>query len=198
MNSAEAPILAVVERFAVKECGRSDAAGRRLCGMRGSCDAACAARGGGYGGHSIGGVEVIGSHRTRFGLVEQTGFGPSVLPDGSVLQPNMTSNPRPAGQSSGSDNLFATVAADRAFPAAVAELGRSANKATEAARLRKLQKNNRFSVPRFSFSQDNTTSLNSNLCKCAHCNYTSTPNQMTFLNEFGLLQNQSPYVLKLI
>jgi hypothetical protein len=33
-------------------------------------------------------------------------------------------NRRPAGQSDGSDNLLATVAADRAFPAAVAELGR--------------------------------------------------------------------------
>ena len=34
-------------------------------------------------------------------------------------------NRRPAGQSDGSGNLFATVAADRAFPAAVTELGRS-------------------------------------------------------------------------
>jgi hypothetical protein len=34
-------------------------------------------------------------------------------------------NRRPAGQLDGSGNLFATVAADRAFPAAVAELGRS-------------------------------------------------------------------------
>jgi hypothetical protein len=33
-------------------------------------------------------------------------------------------NRRPALQSDGSDNLSATVAADRAFPAAVAELGR--------------------------------------------------------------------------
>jgi hypothetical protein len=33
-------------------------------------------------------------------------------------------NRRPAGQSDGSGNLAATVAADRAFPAAVAELGR--------------------------------------------------------------------------
>jgi hypothetical protein len=32
---------------------------------------------------------------------------------------------RPAGQADGSDNLLAIVAADRAFPAAVAELGRS-------------------------------------------------------------------------
>jgi hypothetical protein len=32
------------------------------------------------------------------------------------------SNRRPAGQSDGSDNLSATIAADRAFPAAVAEL----------------------------------------------------------------------------
>jgi hypothetical protein len=31
---------------------------------------------------------------------------------------------RPAGQADGSGNLFATVATDRAFPAAVAELGR--------------------------------------------------------------------------
>jgi hypothetical protein len=34
-------------------------------------------------------------------------------------------NRRPALQSDGSDNLSAIVAADRAFPAAVAELGRS-------------------------------------------------------------------------
>ena len=33
-------------------------------------------------------------------------------------------NRRPAGQSDGSGNLLATVAADRAFPAAVAELDR--------------------------------------------------------------------------
>ena len=33
-------------------------------------------------------------------------------------------NRHPAGQSDGTDNLSATVAADRAFPAAVAELGR--------------------------------------------------------------------------
>ncbi len=36
-------------------------------------------------------------------------------------------NRRPAGQADRSGNLFATVAADRAFPAAVAELGRSAH-----------------------------------------------------------------------
>jgi hypothetical protein len=35
-------------------------------------------------------------------------------------------NRRLAGQLIGSDNLFAIVAADRAFPAAVAELDRSA------------------------------------------------------------------------
>ena len=35
-------------------------------------------------------------------------------------------NRLPAGQLYGSDNLSAIVAADRAFPAAVAELGRSA------------------------------------------------------------------------
>ena len=35
-------------------------------------------------------------------------------------------NRRPAGQSDGSGNLAAIVAADRAFPAAVAELDRSA------------------------------------------------------------------------
>ena len=37
-----------------------------------------------------------------------------------------SANRRPAGQLDGSDNLAATVAADRAFTAAVAELGRSA------------------------------------------------------------------------
>ena len=36
-------------------------------------------------------------------------------------------NRRPAGQSDGSHNLSATLAADRVFPAAVAELGRSAS-----------------------------------------------------------------------
>jgi hypothetical protein len=43
------------------------------------------------------------------------------------LRPNNQgagANRRPAGQSGGSDNLSAIVAADRAFPAAVAELGR--------------------------------------------------------------------------
>jgi hypothetical protein len=42
------------------------------------------------------------------------------------LPPNQSAaaNRRPAGQSDGLGNLFATVAADRAFPAAVAELGR--------------------------------------------------------------------------
>lgn len=36
-------------------------------------------------------------------------------------------NRRPAGQSDGSGNLLAIVAADRAFPAAVAELGSRPN-----------------------------------------------------------------------
>jgi hypothetical protein len=42
------------------------------------------------------------------------------------LTPNKgaAANRRPAGQSDGSGHLFATVATDRAFPAAVAELGR--------------------------------------------------------------------------
>ena len=42
-----------------------------------------------------------------------------------MTQPNQSAaaNRRPAGQSDGSDNLFAAIAADRAFPAAVAELG---------------------------------------------------------------------------
>ena len=41
-----------------------------------------------------------------------------------MLWPNQSAaaNRRPAGQSDGSDNLSAIVAADRAFPAAVAEL----------------------------------------------------------------------------
>ena len=44
----------------------------------------------------------------------------------TTLMPNQSAaeNRRPAGQLGGSDNLSATVAADRAFPAAVAELGR--------------------------------------------------------------------------
>jgi hypothetical protein len=43
-----------------------------------------------------------------------------------TMWPNQSAaaNRRPAGQSDGSDNLAATLAADRAFPAAVAELGR--------------------------------------------------------------------------
>ncbi len=43
------------------------------------------------------------------------------------MTPNQSAaaNRRPAGQADGSGNLSATVAADRAFPAAVAELGRS-------------------------------------------------------------------------
>ena len=42
------------------------------------------------------------------------------------LTPNQSAaaNRRPAGQLDGSGNLSAIVAADRAFPAAVAELGR--------------------------------------------------------------------------
>jgi hypothetical protein len=42
------------------------------------------------------------------------------------MMPNkrMHTNRRPAELSGGSDNLFATVAADRAFPAAVAHLWR--------------------------------------------------------------------------
>jgi len=45
-----------------------------------------------------------------------------------MTRPNKcaAANRRPAGQADGSGNLFATVGADRAFPAAVAVLGRSA------------------------------------------------------------------------
>jgi hypothetical protein len=44
----------------------------------------------------------------------------------TMTWPNQSAaaNRRPAGQLDGAGNLFATVAADRAFPAAVAELGR--------------------------------------------------------------------------
>lgn len=44
----------------------------------------------------------------------------------TTLKPSQgaAANRRPAGQLDGSDNLAATVASDRAFPAAVAELGR--------------------------------------------------------------------------
>ena len=42
----------------------------------------------------------------------------------STANQGAAANRRPAGQSDGADNLFATIAADRAFPAAVAELGR--------------------------------------------------------------------------
>jgi hypothetical protein len=44
-----------------------------------------------------------------------------------IIAPPNALQRRPAGQSDGSDNLSAIVAADRAFPAAVAELGRSAS-----------------------------------------------------------------------
>ena len=46
----------------------------------------------------------------------------------TMMWPNQSAagNRRPAGQLDGSGNLFATLAADRAFPVAVAELGRSA------------------------------------------------------------------------
>jgi len=42
-----------------------------------------------------------------------------------TLTPNQSAaaNRRPAGQADGSGNLSATIAADRAFPVAVAELG---------------------------------------------------------------------------
>ena len=64
--------------------------------------------------------------RTLRTLVEQ-GHLPS-QPLISVLvdshPPTKALQRRPAGQSDGADNLPATLAADRAFPAAVAELGR--------------------------------------------------------------------------
>ncbi|MDA1008874.1 MAG: hypothetical protein O2800_07750 [Planctomycetota bacterium] len=39
-------------------------------------------------------------------------------------EPGAAANHRPARQADGSDNLLVTVAADRAFPAAVTECGR--------------------------------------------------------------------------
>ena len=45
------------------------------------------------------------------------------FPKGDSHNQGAGANRRPAGQSDGSDNLSATLAADRAFPAAVAELG---------------------------------------------------------------------------
>jgi hypothetical protein len=59
-----------------------------------------------------------------FGFVMGLADRRSVPLSGGAAQPSMTSNRRPAGQLGGSGNLFATVAADRAFPAAVAELDR--------------------------------------------------------------------------
>lgn len=47
------------------------------------------------------------------------------MPIDDASNQGAAANRRPAGQLSGSDNLSATVAADRAFPAAVAELDRS-------------------------------------------------------------------------
>jgi len=44
--------------------------------------------------------------------------------EAALFNKGAAANRRPAGQADGSDNLLATVAADRAFPAAVAELGR--------------------------------------------------------------------------
>jgi hypothetical protein len=43
---------------------------------------------------------------------------------GGSANQGAAANRRPAGQLNGSGDLSATVAADRAFPAAVAELGR--------------------------------------------------------------------------
>jgi hypothetical protein len=62
----------------------------------------------------------------RYVFIDAFGFEDrrSVPLSGGTPQPSMTSNRRPAGQADGSGNLSATVAADRAFPAAVAELGR--------------------------------------------------------------------------
>jgi hypothetical protein len=52
-------------------------------------------------------------------------------------------NRRPAGQSDGSDNLSAIVAADRAFPAAVAELGRFAENCDILHEMKILTRSNR-------------------------------------------------------
>ena len=59
--------------------------------------------------------QVVPTQRKKFKMEEQM-----------TEQPNQgaAANRRPAGQSDGSDNLSAIVAADRALPAAVAELGR--------------------------------------------------------------------------
>ena len=48
----------------------------------------------------------------------------SLVSHDDVVYQCAAANRRPAGQSDGSGNLLATVAADRAFQAAVAELGR--------------------------------------------------------------------------
>ena len=75
----------------------------------------------------------FGSHLRRIGLVWPTDtpetaetFAHMILSlhDFPPNQSAAASNRRPAGQSDGLDNLFAIVAADRAFPAAVAELDR--------------------------------------------------------------------------
>ena len=49
---------------------------------------------------------------------------PSLCREAAQSNQSAPANRRPAGQSDGSGNLAAIVAADRAFPAAVAELGR--------------------------------------------------------------------------
>ena len=63
----------------------------------------------------------------RLTFVEQEIFGDSQTEHMKDTPNNQSAaaNRRPAGQSDGWGNLAAIVTADRAFPAAVAELGRS-------------------------------------------------------------------------
>jgi hypothetical protein len=72
----------------------------------------------GFGACTVSGFGAFEHHRFHQGICSMIMT--------TTLWPNQgaAANRRPAGQLDGSGNLFAIVAADRAFPAAVAELGR--------------------------------------------------------------------------
>jgi hypothetical protein len=66
-------------------------------------------------------LDYLARGRARGKVVISIGNAPK---DNTRANKSAAANRRPAGQSDGSGNLAAIVAADRAFPAAVAELGR--------------------------------------------------------------------------
>jgi len=71
-------------------------------------------------------VVLASPHPQAMSASESSSRGMSICLDRRETWPNQSAaaNRRPAGQLDGSGNLAAIVAADRAFPAAVAELGR--------------------------------------------------------------------------